>query len=168
MVEMRLLPLRVLLHTRRIGDLKLAGQVVDDLGRHSFQLIRQEPADITNRGELDTETKPIVITAAGRGTPEPEQIISEPEPEPEPAEPAGDPTTYGMGYDQELHSHYMPATEILASIGDYLETLGMLNLDGLPGDVRQLLASRAAGLSDGLRSWSARVSRGRASGRRGG
>src|SRR5229473_3275015 len=62
MVEMRLLPLRVLLHTRRIGDLQLAGQVVDDLGRHPFQRIRQEPADITNRGELDTETEPIVIT----------------------------------------------------------------------------------------------------------
>ena len=66
MVEMRLLPLRVLLHTRRIGDLQLAGQVVDDLGRHPFQRIRQEPADITSRGELDTETEPIVITPQPR------------------------------------------------------------------------------------------------------
>jgi hypothetical protein len=31
------LPLRVLLHARRVGDLQLAGQVVDDLGRHPLQ-----------------------------------------------------------------------------------------------------------------------------------
>ena len=65
-VEMRLLPLRVLLHTRRIGDLQVASQVVDGLGRHSFQRNHQEPADIRNPGELDTETEPIVITPQPR------------------------------------------------------------------------------------------------------
>jgi hypothetical protein len=56
------LPLRVLLHARRVGDQQLTGQVVDDLGRHPLQRVRQKPADKAGRGELDTEAEPVVIT----------------------------------------------------------------------------------------------------------
>ncbi len=60
-LTMRGLPHGVPLQARRISDLQLPGQEVDDLGWHPIQLIHQKPADIAHRGELDAEPQPVVI-----------------------------------------------------------------------------------------------------------
>lgn len=56
-------PGRVLLHTRRVGDPELAGEVLDHRPRH-VQRVSQEGAEEPRRGELDGEPEPIVVTAA--------------------------------------------------------------------------------------------------------
>jgi len=52
MLTMRLLALGVPLHARRVSDLQLPGQEVDDLGRHPLRRIRLKPAEIAHCGEL--------------------------------------------------------------------------------------------------------------------
>jgi hypothetical protein len=63
---MRGLALGISLHTGGIGHAELPGQEVDDLGRHSFQRISQEPADIAGRRELNAEAETMVVTSEFR------------------------------------------------------------------------------------------------------
>jgi len=61
MLTMRGIRHGVPLHARRVSDLQLPGQEVDDLGRHPIQRIRLKPADIAHCGELDAEPEPVMI-----------------------------------------------------------------------------------------------------------
>ena len=55
----------VLLHTRRVADVELAGQELHRDPRH-IQRILQEPTHRTNRAQLHRETKAMVIRSMPR------------------------------------------------------------------------------------------------------
>jgi hypothetical protein len=112
-----------------------------------------QPQNARQRAARERETARRV--RAAERPPEPVPAPSEPDPDDfTDAGPAEEHGTYGLGYDED---HYMSAAEILASIGEYLDTIRMLDLTGLPEDDRRMLASRAESLADGLRRWSAGV-----------
>jgi len=56
-------PLGVALHTRRVGNLQLPGQVVDHRSRH-VERVGQERAQIAGRGQLQSEPEAVVIAAS--------------------------------------------------------------------------------------------------------
>ena len=61
-------------------------------------------------------------------------------------------------------SHDMDARELLKSIGDYLETLGLLDLSGAPDEDRDEFSRDASDLINKLRAWRLRVIRERSAG----
>jgi hypothetical protein len=61
-------PIEVALHTRRVVDAQLLGQILDQLQRN-VQRVGQEHAQVAHRNHLHGEAEPVVVAATHRDQP---------------------------------------------------------------------------------------------------